>query len=146
VDTSVLRTNLKTLLAADATLTSLGTVIHKYPPGEKAVANVAAPIIGFNAVTSVSLEDGTILASSTSDQTYLLEGGVFVKATDSSDAAWATAEQTANSLIERVRVVCIANQTLSGIATQTRLVSWDLTPTADNAFVGEFQITVRVVD
>ena len=144
MDTSTFRTNLKTLLDADATLSAAGVVVYKYPPGDTGL-RTNAPVIGFNEIASVGVEDGSLLASSTSDQTYSIQGGVFVKATGESDTAWAAAEATANTLIERIRVVCIENERLSGIATQTRLVAWNLEPTADNVFTGDFTILVRVV-
>lgn len=139
------RTNLKTLLDADSTISGAGTKVYKYPPGPQALQGVNTPVIGINSVDSVDTLDATILPSDLTDSTYTITGGVAVKATSGQDEDWTTAESTAYDLIDAIRTVCINNQTLSGVATQTRLSSWSLEPTADNVFVGEWTITVRVV-
>lgn len=138
---STFRTNLKTALDADATITSLNAVVYKYPPGDKAALTVTQPIIGINRVTTTS-DDGTLLPSSTLDQTYLVDGGVSVKAKGATDAFWTAAESTAYQLLERLQAVAIAG--ITG-ATQVRLTRWELEPTAANSFEGDWTLTVRIV-
>jgi hypothetical protein len=148
MNSATLRSTLRTSLLARANLSSIGTEVHRYPPGSRATI---VPTIFFGDMSFSS--EGIALSGPDADATYTLGGEVYAFTTGgATDDDWDDAEINATTLLVELRDTLEADATVGGVCSYAWLSgSAEVQPSQDpdtgrTFFSAEFTITIRQVE
>ena len=147
MNAATFRSNLRTSLLARSALSTIGTEVHRYPPGSRATL---APTIILGDLSFSS--EGIALSGPEADATYTLTGELYaVNTGGAADDDWDDAEITATTLLTELRDTLEADATVGGTCGYAWLSgASDVAPrenpeTGRVFFNADFAITIRQV-